>query len=136
MLVDDEPDFVTSTKVLLETHTGARVADYTSPAMALAALPSVNPECLITDMVMPGYSGIELIRLVAQQRPDLPCLILTGNALSPMEIASIQHRQLRDVLFKPISWVDLATAIQKALAPREETATGTEGFYTPVGRWR
>lgn len=134
MLVDDETDFVQTTELLLTEHTGAEVSSFTSPATAISMFDAVNPECLITDMVMPGYNGIELIKILTKRRPDLPCILVTGNAFDPVKMSTTKLQQLREVLFKPISWTRLATSIEAALASKPDDSD-TKGFYEPVGRW-
>ena len=45
---------------------------------ALDALCSDEPDVLITDIRMPGQSGLELLRRVRATRPDLPVIVMTG----------------------------------------------------------
>ena len=65
------------------THLLNRQSDLTvcgevgSPAEALVEIPKLQPHLLLTDMTMPGRSGIEFIKDVLAQYPDLPILVLS-----------------------------------------------------------
>ena len=48
-----------------------------SPAEAISVLPKLKPDLLLTDMTMPGRSGVEFIKDVHAMMPDLPILVLS-----------------------------------------------------------
>jgi two-component system nitrogen regulation response regulator GlnG len=63
---------------------------------ALDALRSDEPDVLITDIRMPGQSGLDLLRKVREIRPDLPVIVMTGysnlgNAVSAYEAGAFEY---------------------------------------------
>lgn len=115
LLVDDEPQLVDSTTMILE-DLGYQVVGKTSSESALRDFNS-SPELfdlVITDMTMPGITGEELTRNFLSLRPELPVIILSGyhkrsyNSFGPR--ANVTN------LDKPIRRLELAKAIRHALA--------------------
>ena len=47
---------------------------------ALLALNSEKPDLIITDIKMPGLTGIDLLKIVAEKYPDLPTIVMTAHA--------------------------------------------------------
>lgn len=109
LLVDDDPLVLANTCALLE-DLGHQVTAVNSGDEALTALRAPNVfELLITDQMMPGMTGTQLIRITETERPGLPVLLITGYA----ELQS-QDRPTH-VLAKPFSQRALKTAIRRAL---------------------
>lgn len=80
LLVDDEDVVRTSAAHMLDEF-GFDVVEASSGEAALAALDHVSDlKLLVTDHLMPGMDGAELARRVKLNRPDLPCLIISGYA--------------------------------------------------------
>ncbi|MBX3027995.1 CHASE3 domain-containing protein [bacterium] len=79
LLVDDDADTRDGLRLALEIH-GARVSVAESIAAARALLTVERPDALISDIGMPGGSGLELIRGVRQELADLPAIALSGYA--------------------------------------------------------
>jgi K+-sensing histidine kinase KdpD/ActR/RegA family two-component response regulator len=77
LLVDDDDDMRDAVRALLEQH-GAEVTDVASAAAALAALEHSRPHVLLSDLTMPGESGYDLMRKVAERDSTLPSVALTS----------------------------------------------------------
>jgi two-component system, NtrC family, nitrogen regulation response regulator GlnG len=63
---------------------------------ALAALRTQSPDVLITDICMPGQSGLDLLRMVHDTRPQLPVIVMTGysdigSAVSAYESGAFEY---------------------------------------------
>ena len=85
---------------------------------ALDALRRESPDVLITDIRMPGASGLELLRLIRDARPALPVIVMTahsdlGSAVSAYEGGAFEY------LPKPFD-------IDKAVALVRRAANGAE----------
>ncbi|HET7756909.1 MAG TPA: response regulator, partial [Steroidobacteraceae bacterium] len=112
-LVDDDA----SIRWVLERalkHGGmsARVFDAAEPA--LEALRREAPDVLITDIRMPGASGLELLRRIRDTRPLLPVIVMTahsdlGSAVSAFEGGAFEY------LPKPFD-IDQAVALARRAA--------------------
>ena len=79
MIIDDEEELITMLTELL-IHSGYRVCTYIDSRQALEHFSS-NPnvyDLIITDMTMPGITGLELSNKFLALRPDLPIILMTG----------------------------------------------------------
>jgi DNA-binding NarL/FixJ family response regulator len=78
LLVDDHPMTREGLAANINRQPDLEVCGEAShPAEAMAALSKGRPELIVTDMTMPGRSGIEFIKDVHAMLPDLPILVLS-----------------------------------------------------------
>jgi PAS domain S-box-containing protein len=120
LFVDDEEIQVELAKELLQ-ELGYEVTGARSAAEALAIF-RARPEAVdivVTDTTMPGMTGDVLAGDLLRLRPGLPVLLCTGfsERVSEARARAIGVRQL---LMKPFSLEDLASAIRRALDSRPE----------------
>ena len=88
LVVDDDNPVRVMLARLLRTQ-GYTVVQATSALDARRLLEQQTPDLLISDIVMPGESGIELRRFVAERWPGLPVILVSGySAEGPAEFAS------------------------------------------------
>jgi two-component system nitrogen regulation response regulator GlnG len=112
-LVDDDA----SIRWVLERalrNDGMAPRAFESAEPALAALRRESPDVLITDIRMPGTSGLELLRLIRDARPQLPVIVMTahsdlGSAVSAYEGGAFEY------LPKPFD-IDKAVALVRRAA--------------------
>jgi PAS domain S-box-containing protein len=115
LFVDDEEMIVDIAKGMLESL-GYRVAGRTSAIEALEAFKN-NPDgfdLLVTDLMMPKITGLDLADKILQIRPGLPIVLCTGFGVS-MNEEQVVRRGVRNIIFKPILRRDMATAVRSAL---------------------
>jgi signal transduction histidine kinase/CheY-like chemotaxis protein len=74
-------------------------------------------DLLITDLSMPGFSGVELTQRIRKARPDLPAILVTGAFQAPPSMEGITL-PFDDVLFKPVTIQDMAKSVRKVLSLR------------------
>jgi len=114
-VVDDDPAIAQVTKRLLERQ-GYRVTARTSSPEALALLQADagQYDAMLTDQTMPGLTGLQLAAAALQLRPELPIILTSGVADSPL---ADQGRALgvREFLVKPVNTRDLGEAIRRVL---------------------
>ncbi|MCQ4331847.1 MHYT domain-containing protein [Stutzerimonas stutzeri] len=109
LVVDDDPLVLANTAALLE-DLGHRVTAVDSGEAALDILrQSVAFDILITDQMMPGMTGTQLAKIVQDERPNLPILLVSGFA----ELSE-EGRRLH-TLAKPFTQQTLTTAIGETL---------------------
>jgi CheY-like chemotaxis protein len=107
LLVDDEDAVRASTADML-IDLGYRVEEAVSAEAALALLNAgTRPDLLITDHLMPGMTGVELVRAVRERYPDVLALIVSGYA----EVEGIAPDLPR--LTKPFRRSELAEKLSK-----------------------
>ena len=81
LLVEDHPLVRRALRRLLGGEPDLVVAaEADSAESALAQLEGVTPDLVVTDLSLPGASGIELVQVLKHQRPGLRCLVLTGHS--------------------------------------------------------
>ncbi len=117
LLVDDEADIVGATQIILE-QAGYAVSPFTDSREALAAFRGAPDtfDLVITDLTMPGVSGVELAQELLEIRPLLPILLCTGYGGALTEDKA-KLLGIRKVMLKPIIPQELAAIIRRILDP-------------------
>jgi two-component system nitrogen regulation response regulator GlnG len=77
-IIDDEESIRTICTSALEDL--FKIEAFSSASQALLALNSNKPDLIITDIKMPGMSGLEFLDKVSEKYPDLPTIIITAHA--------------------------------------------------------
>jgi CheY-like chemotaxis protein len=80
LIVDDDNAVRTTIKLLLE-RSGHSVVAASDGRSGLAQLEADEFDLLFLDIFMPGMDGIETMRLVHQQRPLVPIIVISGNPI-------------------------------------------------------
>jgi DNA-binding NtrC family response regulator len=89
ILVVDDDDPVRVMLARLLRIMGHAVEQASSARQAREAIEAGRPDLVISDIVMPGESGIELRREIAQRWPGLPVILISGySADGPAEFAA------------------------------------------------
>jgi CheY-like chemotaxis protein/anti-sigma regulatory factor (Ser/Thr protein kinase) len=57
---------------------------------ALARLRDAPPSLIVTDLVMPGMSGLDLVAQVAQQHPEIPVILMTGKGSEEIAVKALR----------------------------------------------
>jgi FixJ family two-component response regulator len=91
------------------------------------------PGCLLLDVRMPGMSGLELQRELAEQSIDLPVIILTGHGNVPVAVQAMKAGAV-DFIEKPFNNELLLDRIQTAVAQSVRVDTGQAKRNEIVGR--
>ena len=89
VFVDDEPDLCAAAADWLDAS-GFDVAVFSDPQQALGSIDSAACDCVVSDMRMPGLSGLDLLRAMRERDPELPVVLLTGHADVPLAVEAIQ----------------------------------------------
>ncbi len=113
LVVDDEPIIASSLGMILRQH-GYDAKSFTEPIEALRAARSDIPDLLITDVVMPGLSGIELAIQVQAICPSCKVLLFSGQAgtANLLETARSEGHDF-EFLVKPVHPTDLLTKLER-----------------------
>lgn len=123
LFVDDELPIMMVGQLML-SEMGYQVqasADAEAMIAALRAAPD-DFDLVITDLTMPGISGVDFARQVLAVRPDLPVILTTGyNATLTADC--LQKLGISEMLLKPLSMHSLGAAVRRALDRRPLSAT-------------
>ncbi len=84
-VVDDEPEIAKMLAVVLQLNLFDAVP-YFDPAEALEAAKATPPDCLISDVQMPGMNGIDLGIAVMAQCPACKVLLFSGQVDAPEQV--------------------------------------------------
>jgi FixJ family two-component response regulator len=90
--------------------------------------PSV-PSCLVLDVSMPGLSGLELQKQVANDRIDMPIIFITGHGDIPMTVEAMKAGAV-EFLTKPFTDDALLGAIRQAIERSRETLSSQKEIET------
>ncbi len=112
-VVDDDDAMRDSLKFLLESE-DMRVETYESAEAFLAAAPTALPGCVLTDVRMPGMSGLDLVRVLKSTKATMSVVVMTGHADVPLAIEAMKLG-IADFIEKPFDDVVLLTALKGAL---------------------
>ena len=133
LVVDDDPGQRSLLRSFL-TGQGFPVTTACSGQEALELLAASQPGMLISDVRMPGMTGLELLGFVAERHPDLPVLLVTAYADIRDAVGAIRGGAV-DYLEKPIDLDQLLQAVRRGLALPESGPAKVllEGFQLPEG---
>src|SRR4051812_13648538 len=109
LCVEDHADTLELMKVVLGLA-GAFVHGSDSPQAALAAVATMRPDILLTDIAMPDFDGFELLRRVREVAPELPVIAVSGHAHASLR-EKAREAGFADVLTKPLAPGELVAAV-------------------------
>ena len=112
-VIDDDASFLGSVARLLRS-TGLPVKTFSAAADFLAERPKDARGCVVTDLQMPGMTGMELQATLAESDNPLPILFLTGQGDIPTTVKAMRLGA-EDFLTKRAPEDELLAAVQRAL---------------------
>jgi two-component system CheB/CheR fusion protein len=135
-IVDDNSHVRETMRIVLEKD-GHRVETYSTGEAFLDAYAGDSAGCLLIDALLPGMSGLELLRQLNDEDRRLPSIMITGHGDVPMVVQAMKAGAL-DFIEKPVDPADLLASIARALersqddqklyAWREEAARHVAGL--------
>ncbi len=123
LVVDDEafiPELIT--ELMAESGHSTRTARDGHEALAVLGDEADRFDVVLTDLHMPGMSGLDLASQISGRWPDLPIVALSAylDALTDMPEPALRAHGIRVVLQKPCSSVDLEAALQSVARQRSD----------------
>lgn len=116
IVVDDEASIRTAVEQWLSLS-GFEVQLFSRAEACLAQLPRDFAGVILSDVRMPGLSGLELLAEVQRRDADLPVILLTGHGDVPMAVEAMRDGAY-DFLEKPFSPDALLNSLRRALDKR------------------
>lgn len=132
-VVDDDVSVRESLEHLIR-HEGWNVETFMSAQEFLNRPREFAPSCLVLDISLPGFNGLELQKRVVVERPDMPIIFITGHGDIPMTVQAMKAGGV-EFLTKPISDDALLGAIRsaiersKSLASRDAELRGLKSAF-------
>lgn len=114
LCVDDDPDFL---QLVCRTFNGPDLAVVGAPSAeaALAMCGERRVDVLVTDLNLPGGSGLDLIERLRLRDPAMPVVVLTGE-MSPVTTCEAMERGASSYLTKPVQLAHLREVVEALLA--------------------
>jgi len=112
-VIDDDESIREALKSLIRS-VGLSVETFASAHEFLQSSRPDVPSCLILDVRMPGLSGLDLQRDLAEANIHIPIIFITGHGDIPMSVRAMKAGAV-EFLTKPFRDQDLLDAIQQAL---------------------
>jgi two-component system response regulator FixJ len=113
-VIDDDESARHSLEFLLDVA-GIRVRSFPSADAFLTASPPLAGACIVTDVRMPGTSGIQLVEDLKKREAAAPVIVITGHADVPLAIQAMKAG-VADFIEKPFDDEVILSAIHQALA--------------------
>jgi FixJ family two-component response regulator len=114
LVIDDDPELRSSVGRLLRS-VGLDARLFASVPDFLISERPIGPTCLILDVRLPGPSGLDFQRELAEAGVPIPIIFITGHGDVPMSVQAMKRGAI-EFLTKPFRDQDLIDAIQLALA--------------------
>jgi signal transduction histidine kinase/DNA-binding NarL/FixJ family response regulator len=133
LLVDDEHIVTSSIESYLMLETPHDIVSHNNPLDALGALDTIRPDVVVSDFNMPQLTGIEFLKRVKAQFPNVETILLTGYADKENAIAAINEVGIYRYLEKPWDNAQLQATIEQALE-RQRLVRGLENTLKKVNK--
>ena len=116
LLVEDEPNIVEAIRFLL-TREGWQVDCHSDGSDAVEAVQNLQPDLLILDLMLPGRSGLDILRdlRALSEFENLPVLMLTARGQS-RDRDMAERAGVSRFMTKPFSNVEVLTAVRDLVA--------------------
>lgn len=115
LIVDDEQPIGLLLSIMLK-RLGYTVTTFDNSETAWQAF-AENPQhfdLVLTDLTMPGLTGLDLAHMIHEKQPAIPIILISGQ-FGNLDQAQLESAGIRETLTKPVSKEILATAIRNVL---------------------
>ncbi|HEX7669686.1 MAG TPA: sigma-54 dependent transcriptional regulator [Polyangiaceae bacterium] len=112
LVVDDEPSNLTSIRKIFERE-GMRVLTAENAKDALEAARKHRVEVVLTDLMMPGPNGVELLRAMKEVSPDTEVVLMTAYGTVETAVQAMREGAY-DFVEKPLKRMSIVKSVQKA----------------------
>jgi FixJ family two-component response regulator len=120
-IIDDDISVLEATTTLLESY-GYATAAFTSAQKFLQSQQFADTTCLLTDVRMPGMSGIDLQERLIGADHQIPTIVMTAHVDEHVREAALKRGALA-FLTKPVDAERLISCLESALAARRSAGT-------------
>ena len=117
LVVDDEPMIVSLLSTVLREK-GWDVTEAWSGTDGIDQLDRARFDVILTDLVMPGDSGIDLLRAAKEIHPDVEVILMTGYATADTAIEAMRNGAYHYIM-KPLKTEEVVNLVEKAYSQRQ-----------------
>ena len=128
-MIDDDPAIRDAISLLLKAE-GMEVQAYSSASDFLGAVQNSCNGCVVTDVRLPGISGIELVSVMKERGFSIPVIMITGHADVRLAVKAMKLGAC-DFIEKPFHDDALIEAVKAAIkrSDKEGDKCGGCGIY-------
>src|SRR5512143_2294638 len=113
IVVDDDPVVLMSASMLLSEN-GYSVFAHNNAVEAMTKLKENNVSAVLTDVMMPGLTGLEFLDVIRSVNPGIPVILMTAFADIDIAVEAI-HRGAFDFIVKPAKPAVISNAVNRAV---------------------
>src|SRR6476469_2239886 len=113
LVVDDDENLRWVLKTQLE-DLGYMVSEAGDGEQALTIIAKEPPALVLTDLKMPGLSGLELLAKIRSEYPEIPAVIITAFGTIQSAVEAMRNGAY-DYLTKPIDYEELGIVVNRVL---------------------
>lgn len=117
LIIEDDPVIVNATGKVLRRE-GFKIDEALGAESALSKLQVNNYKIIVSDLMLPRTSGIEIIEKVQQTNPEIPIIIMTGYAVVENAVKCFKTGAF-DVIPKPFDIDELLGVVYRAMRHAE-----------------
>jgi nitrogen regulation protein NR(I) len=132
LLVEDDPSLAASLRGVIEDE-GHQVLLASRAEQGFEIATRQRCDVVLTDLKLPGSSGLELVKRLHATKARLPIILMTAHGTTEIAIEATRHGAY-DYVLKPFEMPDLLETIDKALASSRLTAQAVEIGKVVPGR--
>ncbi len=118
LLVVDDDEAVGRVLAGLLAQAGYQSTWVPSAETALSTLEKKAFDLVLSDVRMPGLSGLDLLRTIRERLPEVPVILLTAHGTVPMAVEAMRQGAA-DFLLKPFDREEMLFVVKKALSQSE-----------------
>jgi len=111
ILVVDDESAITELVQLILTEEGYDVHTAKDGREGIRLFNQIDPDIVLTDIVMPDMEGIEFIQTIAKMKQDLPIIAMSGNVMGKGFLNAARLLGAMKVLHKPFTSAELIDAV-------------------------
>jgi DNA-binding NtrC family response regulator len=131
LVVDDEPSNVASLEKIFQRE-GMRVLTAESAKAALDLARAHRVQVVLTDLMMPGVSGLELLKALKQASPDTEVVMMTAYGTVETAVQAMREGAY-DFVEKPLKRMTIVKSVKKA-AERQSLVTENRSLKSEIAR--
>jgi LmbE family N-acetylglucosaminyl deacetylase/CheY-like chemotaxis protein len=112
LVVDDDPDVALFVKTVLERRAECVVTIAPDGVSAMSALAEFQPDVVVTDIQMPGLSGLDLLTAIREDTGWLPVVVMTAHVSVDYAVSALRA-QADEFLTKPLDSTRLVEVVTR-----------------------
>lgn len=132
MIVDDDRNLCKVLTGVMEDEGLDAFAVYDVDS-AVLAIEEQGPDIVISDLKMPGKSGMDLLEFIKQRSPETPVIMITAHGTIEASVTAMKNGAY-DFITKPLDDVELLNVVKKALSESQKNEELISAYFDPSGK--